>query len=200
MMIITNRNLRSPSSSPRSRWWSEERQEGPTHTPLQSSVDHQSWADTWRNGLSHFAYSVTQCHTLLKDPLQYHCTLNTTHCTKHASDTWRNGVWHFLQRLAQWTLHTAHCAHCWLHTKHWKQENFHFIRWWNAQHTWQLSNCCFTKKNVFSTLVDRTMHYCTVGNTTFSIFFPHQNHSAVISYQAFMSNPWTVKYEFLESC
>ena len=69
-----------------------------------------------------------QCHTLLKDPLQYHCTLNTTHCTKHASDTWRNRVWHFLQRLPQWTLHTAHCAHCWLHTKHWKQENFHFTQ------------------------------------------------------------------------
>ena len=56
------------------------------------------------------------------------------------------------------------------------------------------------KTNIFSTLVDRTMHYCTVGNTTFSIFCFHQNHSTVISYQAFMSKPWTVKYEFLESC
>ena len=76
--------------------------------------------------------SVTLCS---KDPLQYHCTLNTTHCTNHASDTWRNGVWHFFQRL-------AHCTLCTVPK----------IRWWNAQHTWQLSNCCFTKnKYIFNT-------------------------------------------------
>ena len=133
--------------------------------------------------VSHFAHSVTVSHfahrilyntiahwTLLTAQTML-LTLDGTEC-----DTFFKG------------LHTAHCA---LYPRFGGGML-------NTLDSW--ATAVLQKTNIFSTLVDRTMHYCTVGNTSFSIFCFHQNHSTVISYQAFMSKPWTVKYEFLEFC
>ena len=165
----------------------------PHSSPVIRRPSKLSWHLTERTvTLCSQCHSVTLCS---QNPLQYHWTLSTTHCTKHATDTWRNRVWHFLQRLAQCTLLAAH--------KTLKTRKLSFYPRFgggmlNTLDSW--ATAVLQKTNIFSTLVDRTMHYCTVGNTTFSIFCFHQNHSTVISYQAFMSKPWTVKYEFLESC
>ena len=62
------------------------RDKGPTHTP-QSSVDHQSWADTWRNGVSHFAQRILHTTHCAQDKVKLG-SRDTTQCTKHNTDTW----------------------------------------------------------------------------------------------------------------
>ena len=124
--------------------------------------------------------SVTLCS-------KFTIPLHTEHYSLH-----KTCFWHLTERSV--TLSSKACT---LHTVHCTQDSVVEC----STHLTAEQLLFYKKTNIFSTLVDRTMHYCTVGNTTFSIFCFHQNHSTVvISYQAFMSKPWTVKYEFLESC
>ena len=91
-----------------------------------------------------------QCHTVSHFAQRsFTIPLHTEHYSLH-----KTCFWHLTERSVTLSSKacTVHTAGCTQNTENKKTFILPKIRWWNAQHTWQLSNCCFTKnKYIFNT-------------------------------------------------